>query len=98
MITLVVVPLFIIGLRFWTAPTYLKYNLRINALAAPVGLLPAFFGYHTDVKALGALVLLMNLYVFWYHADPPYDYGRSHRSHRRSSDDEDSEDSVEDTR
>lgn len=89
MIFIVITPLFIIGLRFWTAPSYLKYSLRINALAAPVALLPTFFSYHADVKALGVLVLLMNVYVFWYHAEPPYEY--SDYGRRRASDD--SEDS-----
>lgn len=92
MILIVVVPLFIIGLRFWTAPTYLKYSLRINALAAPLALLPSFFAYHSDVKALGVLVLVMNVYVFWYHAEPPSEYN-DYGGGRRSKDSDDSEDS-----
>ena len=66
-----VIPLFIIGLRFWTAPAYLKYTLKINAYMVPLTL-PIIFGCsHIDVALLGVLVLLMNLYVFWYHIDPP---------------------------
>jgi hypothetical protein len=89
MISVVIVPLFIIGLRFWTAPSYLKYSLRINALVAPIALLPSFFGYHSDVKALGALVLIMNAYVFWYHADPPYEYAYTPSNRRQSDEDSD---------
>ena len=66
-----VIPLFIVGLRFWTAPAYLKYTLKINAYTVPMTL-PIIFGCnHIDVALLGVLVLIMNLYVFWYHIDPP---------------------------
>ena len=60
-------------MRFWTAPTYLKYNLKINALVAPLGIIPGFFAFHDDIKALGAVVLCMNMYVFYHHLDPPYE-------------------------
>jgi len=78
-----VVPMFIIGLRFWTAPSYLKYNLRINGITAPLAFIPTFFAYHNDVKMLGALVLFMNMYVFWYHIDPPVDVYNDGRNYRR---------------
>jgi hypothetical protein len=90
MLLFIIFPLFIIGLRFWTAPTYLKYSLKINALTGPLGLIPSFFAYHGDVKAMGAIVLFMNLYVFWYHADPPYE-GNYGTSFRRDSDEESDE-------
>lgn len=73
MIFFIIVPMFIIGMRFWTAPTYLKYDLKINAMVAPFGIFPAFFSYHDDIKALGAVVMIMNMYVFYHHLDPPYD-------------------------
>ena len=41
------------------------------------------------MKALGVIVLFMNVYVFWYHADPPYE-GNYGVSFSRDSD-EDSE-------
>ena len=90
MLLFIIFPMFIIGLRFWTAPTYLKYSLRINAFSAPIALIPSFFGHHCDIKALGIIVLFMNVYVFWYHADPPYEpnYGMSFR---RDSDEESDE-------
>ena len=90
MIFVIIIPLFIVGLRFWTSPSYLKYSLRINAMVAPLALLPTFFAYHGDVKTLGFLVLIMNVYVFWYHAEPPYEYNyHSSRRTRTSSDDSD---------
>lgn len=65
--------MFIIGLRFWTAPVYLKYNSKINSLFTPLALPVIFYGKHSDIKMLGFLVMIMNFYVFWYHADPSYD-------------------------
>jgi hypothetical protein len=29
-----------------------------------------FYGNHSDIKMLGFLVMIINFYVFWYHADP----------------------------
>ena len=66
-----IVPLFIIGLRFWTAPAYLKYTLKINGYLVPATIPIIFGASHIDVAFLGILVLVMNLYVFWYHIDPP---------------------------
>jgi hypothetical protein len=64
-------PGFILGLRFWTAPAYLKYSLKTNALVAPAIVLSLFAAHHSDVILMGVLVSLMNFYVFWYHIDPP---------------------------
>ena len=69
----IIIPMFIIGLRFWTAPVYLKYNSKINSLITPIALPVIFYGKHSDIKMLGFLVMIMNFYVFWYHADPSYD-------------------------
>ena len=64
-------PMFVIGLRFWTAPVYLMYSLRINSLCVPLCLPVVFFSSHLDILLLGGLVFIMNIYVFWYHIDPP---------------------------
>lgn len=92
LILLGIVPLFIIGLRFWTAPAYLKYTRKMNAYLAPATLPIIFGASHIDVVLLGILVLLMNLYVFWYHIDPPVtDYaGGKYSTKRRYSSDESS--------
>ena len=74
MIIVIIVPLFIIGLRFWTAPAYLAYTLQINSYIAPLTLPVMFCCSHFDVLFLGLLVLIMNIYVFWYHVDPPVLY------------------------
>ena len=71
MIFLIIIPLFVIGLRFWTAPAYLAYTLQINSFIAPITLPVMFYCSHFDVLFLGMLVTLMNVYVFWYHVDPP---------------------------
>lgn len=69
----IIIPMFIIGLRFWTSPVYFKYISKINSLSVPFALPVMFYAHHSDIKMLGFLVLIMNFYVFWYHADPSYD-------------------------
>ena len=66
----IILPLFIIGLRFWTAPAYLVYTGKENGLAAPLSILPVFFSTHIDIMCLGILVFCINFYAFWYHIDP----------------------------
>lgn len=68
---LIITPLFIIGMRFWTAPVYLNYCRQINAVVAPLGLPVIFYATHIDISLLALLVTFMNAYAFWYHADPP---------------------------
>jgi hypothetical protein len=63
--------MFIIGLRYWTSPVYLKYTLKLNSLIAPLALVVIFKSSHLDILCLGILVLLMNIYSFWCHIDPP---------------------------
>ena len=58
-------------------------------MAAPLALAPTFFAHHSDMKAMGAVVLLMNSYVFWYHADPPYDGNYGTSSFSRDSEESD---------
>lgn len=71
LISFVVVPLFIIGLRFWTAPVYTLYALKMNSVLAPLSMVAIFGATHIDVVLMGVLVFLMNAFVFWYHVDPP---------------------------
>lgn len=68
---LIICALFVIGLRFWTAPVYLNYRRQINSAVAPLCLPVIFMASHWDIVFLGLLVLYMNAYVFWYHIDPP---------------------------
>ena len=84
-----IIPSFVVGLRFFTAPVYLKYGLRINALIAPIVLPAIFYSKNTDIILMGVLPLFMNLYAFWGHADPPQEsycsgkYTRSSRDTRK---------------
>ena len=39
---LAILPAFVIAMRFWTAPVYLNYRLRINAIIVPF-LIPLLF-------------------------------------------------------
>ena len=71
LIGIIVIPMFVLALRFWTAPVYLNYTIKLNAFVVPLALVVVFFAQHVDVILLGILVLIMNIYVFWYHVDPP---------------------------
>jgi len=87
-------PLFVIGLLFWTAPVYSTYARKINSIVAPLGLSVAFVGHHWDVIMLGLLTFLMNVYVYWYHIDPPYTplQGGKYQRYRRSGSSDSDED------
>ena len=71
MLVFIITPQFILGMRYWTAPSYLNYRLRINALTLPLGLLPLLWGSHTDIKILAIAVGAMNYPAFWGHAGNP---------------------------
>lgn len=68
---LIIIPTFIIGMRFVTAPVYLNYRLKINSLVVAPMIPLIFFVSHWDLVFLLILVVWMNFYVFWYHIDPP---------------------------
>jgi hypothetical protein len=67
----IIIPLFILGLRFWTAPVYINYRRKENSILAILALLPIMYSNDWEVRLLGMLVGWMNIYVFWYHVDPP---------------------------
>jgi hypothetical protein len=67
----IISPAFVIGLRFWTAPVYLNYRRQINAAVVPFCVPVVFLASHWDILILALLVIFMNIYVFWYHVDPP---------------------------
>lgn len=85
-----ILPLFIMGLRFWTAPVYLKYSVRMNSFALPLTMPIVFFCEHLDMMLLGGLCFFMNIYVFWYHVDPPTNvYGGGQYTKYRGPDSDD---------
>mmetsp|Transcript_1301 Transcript_1301/g.1624 ORF Transcript_1301/g.1624 Transcript_1301/m.1624 type:complete len:112 (+) Transcript_1301:2206-2541(+) len=71
MIVFIITPMFVAGLRFWTAPAYLNYRRKFNSFLVPFAMVPLHLGTSWDVFLLGLLVAWMNFYVFWYHTDPP---------------------------
>lgn len=74
LLTIIVIPLFVLGLKFWTAPIYSAYASKSNSIVAPLAMFPIFASKHIDLTMMGIIVLLMNAYVFWYHTDPPEDF------------------------
>lgn len=83
MIVFILIPMFIYGLKFWTAPIYSAYATKVNTLIVPLSFGPIFFSHHIDLIFMGVLVLLMNAYVFWYHVDPPEEFKDSRRRYTR---------------
>lgn len=67
----VIFPAFLVALRFWTAPVYLNYRRQLNAAVVPLCVPVIFLATHWDIVFLSLLVIFMNVYVFWYHVDPP---------------------------
>ena len=85
-----IVPMFLLGLRFWTAPVYLKYTLRVNSLVVPLAAPIVFFSEHLDMMLLGGLCFIMNIFVFWYHVDRPEPHiGSRYRVYRGNDSDDD---------
>lgn len=71
MFIFITLPLFLLGLKFWTAPAYLRYKSKLNTILAPIAFIPIFYSNHIDMVFLGLLSCIMNCYVLWYHSDPP---------------------------
>jgi hypothetical protein len=74
LLVFIVIPMFILGLKFWTAPIYSAYASKSNAIVAPLAMLPIFAGNHLDLTLMGVIVFCMNAYVFYYHCDPPEEF------------------------
>lgn len=68
-IIIVVLPLFMLGLRFITSPMDYPYSSKLNSLLGPCGVVPLFIYSSIDVLCLSVLVMLMNLYVTSYLMD-----------------------------
>lgn len=67
----IITPLFVIGMRYFTAPVYLDYTRRLNSMVAILAMPVILFGFHIDIKLLGVIVFIMNACPFYYHMDPP---------------------------
>lgn len=66
--------MFILGLKFWTAPIYSAYASKMNTFSVPFAMIPMFFSNHIDLSLMSGIVMIMNAYVFWYHVDPPEEF------------------------
>lgn len=71
LLLVVIVPMFVIALRFWSAPVYINYTLRINAFVMPLAFIVIYTAHHFDIVLLGVLVGWMNFHAFYYHTDMP---------------------------
>ena len=84
MFAFIILPLFYSAMHFYTAPFRRRYTGTIQVVICPAALIPLFFWQNIDICFLAALVLMMNLYIAWYHIDAADEF-------RSESDDDDSE-------
>lgn len=70
-LVIVLLPCFIIALRFWTAPVYLNFRSKINSYSVLLSFPLVYFASHPDITFSLMLVSWMNAYALWYHCDPP---------------------------
>jgi len=71
LLVFMVIPMFIIALRFQTAPVYINFTNKLNSFVAPFAWVIIFTAHHLDIKLLGVLVGWINFQAFYYHTDMP---------------------------
>jgi len=67
---LIILPLFLLALRYLTAPGHVMYESNLNCLFTPAAVLTFFFFTNWDILYMGVLVGLLNLLVTWRMLDP----------------------------
>lgn len=87
MLFFIILPLFYGAMHFYCAPFRKRYTRRTQVLICPIALVPLFFWQNIDICFLAILVLLMNLYIAWYHIERPEEFS--------SDSDGDSEEEIE---
>ena len=87
MLFFIILPLFYGAMHFYCAPFRKRYIGKSQVLVCPIALVPLFYWQSIDICFLAGLVLLMNIYIAWYHIDSGDDYG--------NASDEDSEEEIE---
>jgi hypothetical protein len=66
----IIMPLFLLSVRYLTHPVIDgPYTNRINALVAPIGLIPIFFFTDYDILFMSLLVCTQNFWVAWRQLD-----------------------------
>ena len=69
MLFFIILPLFYGAMHFYCAPFRRRYTGKSQVLVCPIALVPLFYWQNIDICFLAALVLLMNMYIAWYHID-----------------------------
>lgn len=71
----IITPLFIMSLRYLTYPPIQgPYKSKLNALLAPIGVLPIFLFRDYDILFMGILVTVANLLIAWNQLDGDDDF------------------------
>lgn len=82
----IILPLFVIMLRYLTSPIDLIYTSRLNTLLLPLCIIPLFLFSHYDILFLDILALLCNLLVTWKLLDPDdYKWTAKYRQNKEES-------------
>lgn len=66
MLALIILPMFLFAMHFYTAPFRKRYRNKRQILIVPLALVPPFFFTNIDILILSIIVLLQNGYIAWY--------------------------------
>lgn len=69
MMLFIIMPMFLFGMHFYTAPYNRRYRNRRQILTVPLALIPFFFFTNIDIAIMSGIVLLQNGYIAWYQID-----------------------------
>ena len=60
-----ILPLFILAMRYLTAPILPMYSSKLNPLLTPLAIIPFFFFNDYDILFMSIAVFLVNLVIVW---------------------------------
>ena len=66
---LIVLPLFVLSVKYYTASAVKPYTSGANALLAPIAVITLFFFQNYDILWMAIMVLTTNLWVSWKQMD-----------------------------
>ena len=65
----IIMPMFLVALHFYTAPTKKYYPCKLQALLAPIAFIPMFLFKSWDILFMSVHVLFLNGYCAYYLVD-----------------------------
>ena len=69
LIFVIILPLFLAAMHFYTASFKKRYFSKVQIMVVPLATIPFFFFTNIDIVIMSAIVLLQNGYIAWYTID-----------------------------